>query len=121
MVSMIIDGVCFRMFEQCISLSSTPNLSSTHLGTCCYHQMFYGGVGCVSLTNICNLPATELPDECYLLMFGGCSSLSSNIDLSYVEKFGSHSCDQMYTGAGIRDVNFVLNKNNLFENSYRII
>ena len=117
MVHMTIDGVCYRMFEQCISLSSTPNLSSTHLGSCCYHQMFYGGVGCISLTNVCNLPATVLPDECYQLMFGGCPSLSSNVDLSHVEKFGSNSCEQMYAGAGIREVSFTLNKNNLFSDN----
>lgn len=114
---MTIGGVCYRMFEQCISLSSTPNLSSTHLGSCCYHQMFYGGVGCISLMNVCNLPATKLPDECYLLMFSCCPSLSSNVDLSHVEKFGSNSCEQMYAGAGIREVSFILNKNNLFSDN----
>ena len=61
-----------RLFEDCSSLTSAPELPATILTTYCYQYMFNG---CSSLTSAPELPATILTTCCYQYMFNGCSAL----------------------------------------------
>ena len=67
-----------RMFYNCTSLTTTPELPATELTTNCYNSMFYK---CTSLTAAPELPATELAQYCYSGMFLGCSSLTAAPEL----------------------------------------
>lgn len=69
---------CHRLFEDCKSLTTAPELSSESLVTGCYRFMFFG---CTSLTKAPNLPARELTTMCYLGMFDGCTSLENAPEL----------------------------------------
>lgn len=63
---------CFyRMFYGCSSLTTTPTLSYTSLGTYCYAYMFGG----TSITSAPTLPATILKNYCYASMFIDCGKL----------------------------------------------
>ena len=64
----------YRLFYECTSLTTAPNLPATTLANNCYNEMFYQ---CTSLTTAPNLPATTLAGECYYNMFRGCTSLTS--------------------------------------------
>lgn len=61
------------MFMGCTSLTVAPDLPATTLATWCYGNMFNG---CTSLTAAPHLPATTLASHCYRQMFVGCSSLA---------------------------------------------
>ena len=63
-----------RMFYNCSSLTTAPELPATELTTNCYNSMFYG---CTSLTAAPELPATTLASSCYSGMFSGCTSLTT--------------------------------------------
>lgn len=63
-----------RMFYECTSLTTAPELPTTTLGTCCYHSMF---ANCSALTTAPELPATELASSCYSSMFAHCTSLTT--------------------------------------------
>jgi hypothetical protein len=63
----------YRMFYDCTSLTTAPELPATELADMCYEQMFYN---CTSLTTSPELPATTLAAQCYDGMFKGCSSLT---------------------------------------------
>ena len=66
---------CFYgLFENCTSLTTSPELPATELAESCYTSMFYG---CTSLKSAPELPATELAESCYEFMFSGCTSLKS--------------------------------------------
>ena len=62
-----------RLFMNCTSLTTTPELPATTLSRDCYRQMFQD---CTSLTTAPELPATTLADSCYKLMFYNCSNLN---------------------------------------------
>ena len=62
-----------RLFMNCRSLTTTPELPATTLSKDCYRQMFQD---CTSLTTAPELPATTLADSCYQLMFYNCSNLN---------------------------------------------
>lgn len=64
---------CYRMFYNCSSLVSAPQLPATVLAEECYWSMFSG---CSSLINAPQLPATTLVEDCYYWMFNGCSNLN---------------------------------------------
>ena len=65
---------CFYiLFQNCISLTSAPDLPATSLTQVCYGDMFYG---CTSLIAAPELPATTLAAGCYSNMFQGCTSLT---------------------------------------------
>ena len=64
----------YRLFENCSSLETAPNLPAETLAHHCYSFMFYK---CTSLTAAPALPATTLVDHCYSDMFDGCSSLTA--------------------------------------------
>ena len=67
-----------RMFENCTSLTTAPELPATTLSINCYSSMFYG---CTSLTTAPELPATTLANACYAGMFWGCTSLTTAPEL----------------------------------------
>ena len=66
---------CYQyMFQGCTSLTTAPALPAETLATYCYYYMFRG---CTSLTAAPSLPATTLASNCYRQMFNGCTSLTS--------------------------------------------
>lgn len=82
-MSLIDDGACttttisneycyLSIFQECVSLTTAPELPATTLASYCYYQMF---AGCTSLITAPELPATTLADYCYGRMFAGCTSL----------------------------------------------
>lgn len=66
------------MFRYCSSLTTPPELPATTLIDSCYYAMFSG---CTSLTTIPELPATTLATNCYKAMFFGCTSLTIILEL----------------------------------------
>ena len=64
----------YRMFSDCTSLTTAPELPATTLAEWCYWWMFYG---CTSLTVAPQLPATTLARYCYQQMFDGCTNLTT--------------------------------------------
>ena len=62
------------MFSHCTSLTTTPELPATILVSYCYASMFSH---CTSLTTTPDLPSTTLADSCYRAMFQGCTSLTT--------------------------------------------
>ena len=65
---------CFyRLFYNCTSLTTAPELPATTLAEHCYDSMFYG---CTSLTSAPELPATTLAVSCYSNMLQGCTALT---------------------------------------------
>ena len=64
----------YRMFNECTSLTTAPELPATTLASYCYEYMFDG---CTSLTTAPALPATTLAIDCYMSMFDGCTSLTT--------------------------------------------
>ena len=62
-----------QMFQGCTSLTQAPALPATTLETYCYNSMFQG---CTSLTTAPELPATTLVQGCYQSMFKSCSNLN---------------------------------------------
>ena len=64
---------CRSMFQNCTSLTTTPELPATTLAEGCYSHMFYY---CTSLTSAPELPATTLASSCYEYMFQGCTRLN---------------------------------------------
>ena len=70
---------CYEfMFESCTSLTTAPELPATTLATSCYYSMFKD---CTSLTIAPELPATTLTQHCYKNMFNGCTSLTTAPEL----------------------------------------
>jgi len=66
---------CFTyLFDQCSSLTKTPELPATNLATNCYLRMFRG---CTSLTEVSDLPATAMANSCYYSMFEWCTALTT--------------------------------------------
>lgn len=54
---------CFyKLFSDCTSLVSPPDLPATSLQAGCYHTMFKG---CTNLTAVPELPATSVQAACY--------------------------------------------------------
>ena len=62
------------MFQYCTSLTVAPELPATTLVYGCYSKMFNY---CSGLTVAPQLPATTLAKSCYEYMFNGCTSLNS--------------------------------------------
>ena len=62
----------YKLFSNCVGLTTTPELPTTTLAEGCYCHMFNG---CTRLTTAPELPATTLADKCYQEMFNGCTSL----------------------------------------------
>lgn len=71
---------CYNaMFQGCTSLIQAPELNATTLAKQCYKSMFYG---CTSLVDAPELNATSTISGCYSNMFEDCSSLK-NIKISF--------------------------------------
>lgn len=66
------------MFSGCNSLITAPKLTTLALASYCYSNMFEY---CSSLVNPPELPADILTDGCYNCMFDGCTSLTKAPDL----------------------------------------
>ena len=63
-----------NLFNNCLQLTSAPDLPATELASRCYSNMFQG---CESLTTAPNLPAKTLAEHCYYCMFKNCGSLTT--------------------------------------------
>ena len=58
-----LESYCYsHMFEGCLNLTMSPNLSATTLADYCYGYMFSD---CISLTTAPSLPAETLANYCY--------------------------------------------------------
>jgi len=64
----------YRMFQNCTTLITVPELPATILSAYCYYGMFEG---CTNLTTAPELPATTLADSCYCYMFKDCTSITT--------------------------------------------
>lgn len=64
----------YCMFKHCESLTTAPDLPATKLAALCYYGMF---CECTALTTAPELPAKTLKIYCYQEMFRGCTALSS--------------------------------------------
>ena len=89
-------GACFfRMFLDCVDLTSAPDMPATSVGINCCHSMFRG---CTSLTSAPSiLPATGMNQACYKEMFYGCTSLTSAPELP-ATALGEGSYEDMFFG-----------------------
>lgn len=68
----------YKLFENCRTLISAPELPATALAESCYEFMF---CDCISLVRAPKLPATTLASNCYNVMFLGCTSLTEAPEL----------------------------------------
>ena len=77
--STILADHCYAsLFSHCASLTTTPELPATTLVSYCYSAMFQS---CTSLTTVPELPSTILADSCYNAMFQNCTSLTTAPEL----------------------------------------
>ena len=67
-----------NLFDECVALTSVPDLPATTLASNCYYGMFYG---CTNLNSAPALPATTLASNCYSEMFSGCTNLNTAPEL----------------------------------------
>lgn len=67
-----------KLFQDCASLTTAPELPATTLAPFCYYGLFSK---CASLTTAPELPATTLADYCYSGMFYGCTGLTTAPEL----------------------------------------
>jgi hypothetical protein len=67
------DCCYYKMFQDCESLTTAPELPATTLAADCYHSMFSG---CILLQTAPELPAAILTAYCYSEMFNNCSKLN---------------------------------------------
>ncbi len=72
------DYAFYKLFINCQSLTTTPELPATTLADACYEYMF---CHCTSLTTTPTLPATTLRNHCYFAMFENCTSLTQALEL----------------------------------------
>lgn len=66
------NGAFIKLFEDCDTLLSSPELPATTLKSHCYRGMF---ADCTSLTTVPKLPAITLQTQCYSYMFQNCFNL----------------------------------------------
>ena len=72
---MTLEAYCYsRMFAECFSLTTAPELPAMTLEVSCYFRMFSD---CKNLIIVPELPATTLKDNCYSEMFNGCKNLTT--------------------------------------------
>ena len=70
-----LSAYCYgRMFYNCTSLTTAPELLATTLAEGCYNGMFDGCTSLVTAPSV--LPATTLAGNCYENMFSTCTSLT---------------------------------------------
>ena len=85
----------YKLFEDCTSLVSAPELPATTLADGCYEFMFRG---CSSLTQAPALPATTLANKCYEYMFRGCTSLTQASSILPATTLADFCYDYMFYG-----------------------
>lgn len=88
---------CFtKLFLNCSSLISMPDLPANKLATHCYENMFKG---CSSLIYITKsiYPTTSLANDCFRNMFEGCSSLI-RIPRLVIYSSNTRCCYEMFKG-----------------------
>ena len=87
---------CYRgLFQNCSSLTKTPELPVTTLADHCYHAMFQN---CSSLTSAPELPATTLADSCYRTMFNNCTALTTIHSTLPATTLASYCYADMFSG-----------------------
>ena len=69
----VVDNCYYRLFRQCNSMRTAPQLPAMNLANSCYRFMFNE---CLNLITAPQLPATTLVQQCYDNMFFGCSNLT---------------------------------------------
>lgn len=76
----------YYLFENCISLTTTPSLPATNVSDYCYAGMFKW---CTNLTAVPELPATSLFFLSYSSMFKNCSNIkiSETQDSDYTQEY----------------------------------
>ena len=80
-------GVFIRLFQNCTSLVTAPELPAMTLNENCYLHMFRD---CTSLVTAPELPAMTLFVSCYSSMFQGCTSLVTAPELP--ARYLAHQC-----------------------------
>lgn len=88
------DARFFKLFQDCTSLTTAPELPATELADRCYSFMFSG---CKALKVAPELPAMELADYCYAQMFGGCTALTEVPELP-ATKLADSCYSRMFQG-----------------------
>ena len=84
---------CHRMFNDCVSLQSAPELPATTVGSGAYQYMF---MGCSNLqTAPSELPAETLALNSYYEMFRDCSQLTTAPTIK-AKTFAENSCRAMF-------------------------
>ncbi len=84
---------CHRMFNDCVSLTTAPELPATTVGSGAYQYMF---MGCSNLqTAPSELPAETLALNSYYEMFRGCSQLTTAPTIK-AKTFAENSCQGMF-------------------------
>ena len=68
----------YCMFSTCYALTTAPELPADTLANYCYSNMFQG---CIALTTAPELPATTLANYCYQSMFSNCHALTTAPEL----------------------------------------
>lgn len=70
-----LSNYCFnKLFYNCSTLETAPELPATTLADYCYFNMFNG---CSNLISVPELPATNVTPYCYMNMFRGCTNLET--------------------------------------------
>ena len=89
----------YRLFYNCQTLTSAPELPAKTLANYCYGEMFSG---CTSLTYAPVLSATKLAGSCYFDMFSGCTKLSTVTMLAPSDQITNTSfcCENWLENAG---------------------
>ena len=67
-----------KLFQDCASLTTAPELPATTLAPFCYYGLFYK---CAGLTTAPELPAMTLAPYCYATMFSYCTGLTTAPEL----------------------------------------
>ena len=83
------------MFQDCISLVSTPELPATDVSEDGYACMFQG---CKTLTTAPDLPATGLSYGSYTAMFKGCSALTQAQSILPATELEQYCYENMFEG-----------------------
>lgn len=95
-----------RMFENCTNLETTPELPATTLATSCYNNMFHN---CTSIVISPELPATTLANSCYYRMFDSTNILPdcSSIDFTSSSVVASGGLKGLFYGTKVTDTDLV--------------
>ena len=88
----VADNCYYRLFRQCNSMRTAPQLPAMNLANSCYRFMFNE---CTNLITAPQFPATTLVQQCYDNMFFGCSNLTGCPNIAGTNP-ASNSCQSMF-------------------------